>query len=394
MNFCPFFARLLPTVTGACICLTKQGQDVNLRSGNISTRQSRVLTGGDSVVMDERKREVLLAIIQDYILTAEPVGSRTISKKYGIGVSSATIRNEMADLEEMGYIEQPHTSAGRIPSDLGYRYYVDFLMERFRLSRDEEELIHRFYNTKMVGLEGVVRASGELISKLTSYAAITLGPQFESSTIRHIDISSIDPEHALLVVVTDTGLVEHRLLDVPGYISSSDLEMVSSVLKDNLRGLALSKAGKKVFDAIYRELQEVQKAFLNNIFEVIEQVFQSEEDSNVYLDGALNILKHPEFKDIGKIQSLLGLLQEKEIIRELVSDPIPQGLTVKIGGENNYQGIHDCSLITATYSMDDQVIGAIGVLGPTRMHYSKAFTIVECITEVLSEAISKYYSQR
>lgn len=346
------------------------------------------------MVMDERKRQVLLAIIQDYILTAEPVGSRTISKKYGIGVSSATIRNEMADLEEMGYIEQPHTSAGRIPSDLGYRYYVDFLMERFRLSKDEEELIHRFYNTKIAELEGVVRASGELISKLTSYAAITLGPQFESSTIRHIDISSIDPERALLVVVTDTGLVEHRLLEVPGYISYKDLEMVSSVLKDKLRGLALRAAGKKVFDEICRELQEVQKTFLNNIFEVIEQVFQGEDDSNVYLDGALNILKHPEFKDIEKIQSLLGLLQEKEIIRDLISNPVPQGLTVKIGGENNYQGIRDCSLITATYALDNQVIGAIGVLGPTRMHYSKAFTIVECITEVLSEAISKYYSQR
>lgn len=345
------------------------------------------------MVLDERKKQVLLAIIQDYILTAEPVGSRTISKKYNIGVSSATIRNEMADLEEMGYIEQPHTSAGRIPSDLGYRYYVDFLMERFRLSKDEEEFIQQFYNRKIEELEDVVRASGELISKLTSYATITLGPQFESSTIKHIDISSIDLEMALLVVVTDTGLVEHRILEVPGCISSKDLEIVSSVLKDKLRGLALKDASKKVFDEICWELQEVQKAFLNKIFEVMEQVFHGEESSTVYLEGALNILKHPEFKDIEKVQSLLGLLQEKELVRELISNPVPKGLTVKIGTENNYQGIQDCSLITATYALEDQVIGSIGVLGPTRMHYSKAFTIVEYITEVLSEAISKYYSQ-
>lgn len=344
------------------------------------------------MVMDERKRQVLLAIIQDYILTAEPVGSRTISKKYNIGVSPATIRNEMADLEEMGYIEQPHTSAGRIPSDMGYRYYVDFLMERFRLSKKEEELINRFYHRKIAELEEVVRASGELISKLTSYAAITLGPQFGSSIIKHIDLSTIDEERALLVVVTDTGLVEHRLLDVPGYISPQDLEMVSTVLKEKLRGLALKEATKRVFDEICDELQ-IQKAFLHNIFEFIEEVFQDGEDTDVYLDGTLNILKHPEFKNIEKVQSLLSLLHQKQIVKDLISGPVPRGLTVKIGTENNYEGIQDCSLITATYSLNDQVVGAIGVLGPTRMHYSKAFSIVEYITEVLSEAIAKYYSQ-
>ena len=231
-----------------------------------------------------------------------------------------------------------------------------------------------------------------MISKLTSYAVITLGPQFGSSTIKHIDISSIDEERALLVVVTDTGLVEHRILDVPGYISSKDLEMVSSVLRYRLKGLALNDAGKKVFDEICRELHAVQKAFLNDIFEVIDQVSREEDGSNVYLDGALNILKHPEFKNIDKVQSLLSLLQEKQVIRDLVS-PVKHGLTVKIGAENSYEGIQDCSVITATYSLGNEVVGAIGVLGPTRMHYSKAFSIVETITEVLSEVLSKYYSQ-
>ncbi len=392
MNFCPFFARLLPTVTGACICLTKQGQDVNLRSGNISTRQSRVLTGGDySVVMDERKREVLLAIIQDYILTAEPVGSRTIARKYNIGVSSATIRNEMADLEDMGYIEQPHTSSGRIPSDRGYRYYVDFLMEKIKLSKEDEIVIRHFYEHQIAEMEGVIRASGELISKLTSYAAITLGPLFGSSTIKHIDITNIDGERALLLVVTDTGLVEHRLLDMPQHISQEDLEMVSNVLKERLRGLPLQETGKKVFDEICREIK-IKKAFLLDVFDFVEEVLGGNADSNVYLEGTLNILKHPEFKNIEKVQSLLSLLEQKHLVKDFFSHPVPQGLTVKIGGENDFKGIQDCSLITATYSLDDEVIGAIGVLGPTRMEYSKAFSIVDCITEVLTEYVAKYYS--
>ena len=194
--------------------MTKHGVDVNLRSEKLSTQLLRVLTRGD--LMDDRKRRVLLAIIQDYILTAEPVGSRTISRKYDIGVSPATIRNEMADLEEMGYIEQPHTSAGRIPSDKGYRYYVDFLMERLRLSEEEESFIYQYYDRKIAELEEVIRITSELISKLTSYAAITLGPLSGSSTIKLIDLTSIDEERALLVVVTDTGLVEHRFVDVPG----------------------------------------------------------------------------------------------------------------------------------------------------------------------------------
>lgn len=341
--------------------------------------------------MDDRKRKVLQAIIQDYIITAEPVGSRTISRKYDVGVSSATIRNEMADLEEMGFIEQPYTSAGRIPSDKGYRYYVDFLMEKLRLSEEQEAFIRNVYNRKMAQLEEVIRVSGELISQLTGYAAITLGPHFGRSTIKLIDVNRVDSTKALLVVVTDTGLVEHRLLEVPEYISSHDLEMVSRVLGEKLRGLTLGDVSKTVLDEIYFELQ-LQKPFLLDIFNFIEDILQGEDGSKVYLDGTLNILKHPEFKNIEKVQTLFGLLQEKKVVKELVSQPVPEGLTVKIGGENIYSGIHDCSLITATYSIDNQVIGTIGVLGPTRMEYSKAFSLVEFITGVLSEALAKYYA--
>jgi heat-inducible transcriptional repressor len=368
--------------------LTKHGVDVNLRSEKLSTQLLRVLTRGD--LMDDRKRRVLLAIIQDYILTAEPVGSRTISRKYDIGVSPATIRNEMADLEEMGYIEQPHTSAGRIPSDKGYRYYVDFLMERLRLSEEEESFIYQYYDRKIAELEEVIRITSELISKLTSYAAITLGPLSGSSTIKLIDLTSIDEERALLVVVTDTGLVEHRFVDVPGYISPRDMDMVSRVLRQKLRGLTLNEISKTLFDEIRLEVK-LQKDFLFDILDLIDQVLQGEDCRNIYMDGALNIMKHPEFKSIEKVQSLLGLLQEKEVIRSLMTQPMPEGLTVRIGGENIYEGIHDCSLITATYSLDNQIVGTVGVLGPTRMEYSKAISIVECITQVLSEVLSKYY---
>jgi len=341
--------------------------------------------------MDERKRKVLHAIIQDYILTAEPVGSRTISRKYDMGVSSATIRNEMADLEEMGFIEQPYTSAGRIPSDKGYRYYVDFLMEKLPLSQEQQEFIHSVYNRKMAELEEVIRVSGELISQLTGYASITLGPHFGRSVIKLIGLTRVDPTRALLVVVTDTGLVEHRLLEVPEHISPRDLKTVSDVLGEKLRGLTLNEVSRTVFEEVNHEIR-MQSSFLFDIFDLIEEVLQEDEGSRVYLDGTLNILRYPEFKNIERVQTILGLLQEKAIVKELVSQSVPRELTVKIGGENFYEDIRDCSLITATYSVDDQVVGTIGVLGPTRMEYSKAFSLVEYVTGVVSQVLSKYYS--
>jgi len=342
-------------------------------------------------MLDERKQKILLAIIHDYIATAEPVGSRTISRKYELGVSPATIRNEMADLEEMGLIEQPYTSAGRIPSDKGYRYYVDCLMEKWPLSEEVQQFIRERYRRKLADLEEVIRQTGDLLSSMTDYIAITLGPQFRSSTLRYIELTKINETRGLLVVVTDAGVVEHCFLDIPESVSSEDMSIISNVLAAKLRGLTLESVSRTVLEEIYNELR-AQRRLLDAIFGLIEEILLRDEGTKVFLCGTRNILKQPEFKNIEKLHSLLSLLEGERMVKELVSQrPIPEGLTIKIGGENIYENVHDCSLITATYSIGGEVIGSVGVLGPTRMDYSKVVTVVEFITETLSESLTKYY---
>lgn len=339
--------------------------------------------------MDERKKKVLAAIVQDYVNTAEPVGSRTIARKYNLGVSPATIRNEMADLEELGYIEQPHTSAGRVPSDLGYRYFVDFLMERYLLNNQEEEMIRQRFNQRMQEMENVIQRATELLSQITNYTAVVLGPHLYRATFQHIQLLPLAPTRALLVVVTNARVVEHHVLDIPASMTRQDLERVSQVLNSKLRGLALEQVRKDVLREIYRNL-DLQRQVLNVVMELLEQSFRSDREEKVYLGGTLNILNQPEFKDVAKLKTLLGVLEEGKLLRELLQDEAGAGLSVRIGGENRYQEISECSLVTATYEIDGQVVGKVGILGPTRMDYPKAMALVEFITQNLSEALAKW----
>jgi len=342
-------------------------------------------------MLDERKQKILLAIIQDYIATAEPVGSRTISRKYELGVSPATIRNEMADLDEMGFIEQPYTSAGRIPSDKGYRYYVDFLMEKYPLSAEVQQAVRERFKRKLSDLEEVIRTTGELLSNMTDYIAITLGPQVKQSALRHIELSRISLNRGLLVVVTDSGAVEHRFFDLPESVTSEELRAISKVLTDKLRGITLDMVTKTILEEIYINLA-VRRRLLDAILNLIESILSESDETKVFFCGTRNILKQPEFKNIEKLQFLLGFLEEERLVKDLVSQQLlSEGLTIKIGGENSYEGVHDCSLITATYRVGGEVVGTVSVLGPTRMDYSKAVAVVEFVTEALSDSLTKYY---
>ncbi|HBT20318.1 MAG TPA: HrcA family transcriptional regulator [Peptococcaceae bacterium] len=342
-------------------------------------------------MLDERKEKILLAIIQDYIATAEPVGSRTISRKYELGVSPATIRNEMADLDEMGLIEQPYTSAGRIPSDKGYRYYVDFLMEKYPLSAEVQQAVRERFKRKLSDLEEVIRTTGELLSHMTDYIAITLGPQVKQSALRHIELSRISESRGLLVVVTDSGAVEHRFFDLPESVTAEELKAISEVLTQKLMGITLDRVTKTVLEEIYINLA-VKRRLLDAILNIIENILSESDETKVFFCGTSNILKQPEFKNIEKLQFLLSFLEEERLVKDLVSQQLlSEGLTIKIGGENNYEGVHDCSLITAAYHVGGEVVGTVSVLGPTRMDYSKAVAVVEFVTEALSETLTKYY---
>lgn len=340
------------------------------------------------MAMDERKRRVLQAIILDYIATADPVGSRTIAKKYNLGVSPATVRNEMADLEEMGLIEQPHTSAGRIPSQSGYRYYVDCLMEKEPVRNETREMIRGALLNRMRETEALIQMSGKLLSQLTSYTTLVLAPSMGQNTLRHIQFLPVERDKAVMVIVLDNGHVEHRLIEAPEGLNEEDFHSISQLLNQHIRGLSLENWRTSVMQTIYRDL-DYHRDLLGKFIAQVENSLLVGQDQKVYLGGALNILNQPEFKDIDKVKTLMELLEEESLMKEVLSPTDEDGVTVRIGTENMYEGLKDCSLITATYRFDGKVIGTLGVLGPTRMEYSKAISVLDFLTKALSEGLNK-----
>lgn len=346
------------------------------------------------MTLDERKQKVLLAIIRDYISTAEPVGSRTISKKYELGVSPATIRNEMADLEELGYIEQPHTSAGRIPSDLGYRYYVDCLMNKKKVSAEEADSIIKSVRSKARDIGSVIQQTNNIVSNITNYTSMVTGPQFKKCNLRHCQLVSLDNGKVLVVVVTDNGLVQNRLMDVPSTITDLDLQKISQVMNAKLQGLTLEDIKLTLIKEMYFELTK-HKNILDAAMDLIQETLNLNNQDKIYLAGTLNILNQPEFRDISRVKTLLSLLEQDKVLKEILSDKSghEDGINVTIGGENKLDGLRDCSTITATYQIDGKMVGSVGVIGPTRMDYEKAVSIVEFMTQHLSFMMKDFYGR-
>lgn len=339
--------------------------------------------------LDNRKQQVLVAIIKDYIATAEPVGSRTIARKYKLGVSPATIRNEMADLEELGYIEQPHTSAGRIPSNLGYRYYVDNLMQKEELTWEEEELIQKNYRTKVRDVGQVIQRTGQLLANLTKCAAIVMTPQLGVSFFKHIQIIPLSPGQGMVVVVTDTGAVHHRIIEIPESISPADLEVISSVLNRKLQGHTIESIRFTLIREIYFELAK-QKVVLDMAMELVRDSLALEKGDKIYLGGIFNILSQPEFSNVEKVKTLLSILEQEDLITNLLAGGMKSsGVTVRIGGELSFEKMRDCSMVMATYQIDGRPVGSIGVLGPTRMNYARVVSVVEYITKNLSQVMER-----
>lgn len=335
-----------------------------------------------------RKQQVLEAIVEDHIATAEPVSSRTIARKYRLGVSPATIRNEMADLEEIGLIEQPHTSAGRVPSQQGYRYYVDWLMRRSQLSEYEEKLIRSVFGRKAREVVETVQQVIKMASQLTDYLVFLSGPQLEYSPLHRVRFVPLAPGKALLVIVAETGWVENKLIDLPAGANVEEMERVELVFNTYFRGLTFPQITRTILQSVYDELAR-QRQLVDLAMEVIESVLNSESGDALYLGGTRNILKQPEYQDVHQVHRLLNLVEEEGVLRNLLDDARENGVTVKIGKENRNDQVHDCSVITASYSIAGSRVGAFGLLGPMRMDYARAIALVEYITQVLSEVLTR-----
>ncbi len=342
------------------------------------------------MTLSERKNKILHAVITEYIKSAEPVGSRTISRRYKLNLSPATIRNEMSDLEEMGYLEQPHTSSGRIPTQKGYRLYVDCLMETGDLSPGEVDWMNKIFNIKMKEIDKIIQHAAKVLSALTHYTSLVLGPQLQRSAFQQLQIFPLDAEKALVVMITDTGFVENKIIELPRMLTTEELFKVVWYLNKKLKGLTIDKITASLVREMKVELIN-EMDFIEQAINLIGESFSVHKDSRVYLGGTTNILNQPEFKDVDKIKKIFNLLEEEDILTSLLEDSLSDNLKVIIGEENKIEEIKECSLITATYRIGGKTIGTIGVLGPTRMDYSKVITIVEHITEHLNHILSGIY---
>lgn len=341
--------------------------------------------------LDERKRHILKALINDYIITAEPVGSRTIAKRYDLGISSATIRNEMADLEDMGYLAQPHTSAGRIPSDKGYRVYVDHLMGGEELSRREIEIIRdSIYSLAAGEIERVIKDASKLLSALTNYTALVMTPQSNKSAVKHIQLIGMESTIVMAIVVTNLGIVRNAMIRLSKPITGDKLNMINNILNDKLRGLTVEDINLNVISDVQRDMTGYNE-ILNDIIPVLTESLNYVENSEVHLEGSSNIFNFPEYNAIDRAKSFLSVLDKKDFLYKLLSTE-GGSLKITIGHENEYDEISDCSLITAVYRIGDSVAGSIGVIGPTRMYYSRVLGVLKYVTQYLNEILTDYYA--
>ncbi|MFU0799709.1 MAG: heat-inducible transcriptional repressor HrcA [Xylanivirga thermophila] len=342
--------------------------------------------------LGDRKLRILQAIIDDYIISAEPVGSRTIAKKYGIGISSATIRNEMADLEEMGYLEQPHTSAGRIPSDKAYRLYVDRLMQVKTLSTEQALFIKRFYDEKNSQLEDIISQTARVISDITDYTSVVLRPQLNKILIKRIQLIPIDQAYGLLVVVTDSGIIRDSVIRLPEGIEPGYLDRISNMLSERFANRSCAQIDLEVIPDMRREIMS-NRDFFNNIVDALTESMAGRDKKEIFLGGASNIFNFPEYHDIEKAKTFLDILEETEFIYDIIDKLGDNGVSITIGEENEFTEMQNCSIVTATYHVGDRMVGTIGVIGPTRMHYSKVVSVMEYMEKALTQYLTKLYGE-
>lgn len=337
------------------------------------------------MAIDERKIKILQAIINDYIMTGEPVGSRTIAKKYDLGVGSATIRNEMADLEEMGYLEQPHTSAGRIPSNKGYRLYVDKLMETGRLTREEELKIKEYIiNSAMYEVDKIVKQACSLLSELTNLTTVVQTPSVRSSYIKSIQLLTIDSHNLVSVIVADSGIIKNHRIRVNNMPKPETIQIINEVLNMRLRNLTIEEINLEVINNLKVELKGYDELF-NGILPALYETLKEANNTEVFVEGTTNIFNYPEYNNIEKAKEMLALINDKDSLIDLI-EPSSE-ITIRIGEENYFPEAKDCSIISAEYSLDGRPIGKIGLIGPKRINYSKVIAIMGQVMKELNRSL-------
>ncbi|MGN0204661.1 MAG: heat-inducible transcriptional repressor HrcA [Coprococcus sp.] len=339
--------------------------------------------------LDQRKIKILNAIIQTYLETGEPVGSRTISRFTDLKLSSATIRNEMSDLEEMGYILQPHTSAGRIPSDKGYRFYVDNLMKAKteEVVRQNEMMVQ-----KVDKLEQVLKQVVKLLAVNTNYASLITAPQSRKNKLKFIQLSQVSDDQLLAVMMLEGNIIKNRILTVDELVEKEEVVKLNLLLNTYLQGLSLQEINMELIQTMKRQAQG-HRNIISELIDTIVEAIQEEDDTEIYTSGTTNLLKYPELGDREKAGQLLYALEEKQGLNELIAagegSEEKHGIQVYIGSESPVQSMKDCSIVTATYELEEGVQGTIGIIGPKRMDYKKVVDNLETVMTQLDAIFKK-----
>ncbi|HNX29206.1 MAG TPA: heat-inducible transcriptional repressor HrcA [Syntrophomonadaceae bacterium] len=337
------------------------------------------------MTLDERKRKILESIVKDYVETAEPVGSRAVVKKYALNISSATVRNEMADLEDMGYLEQPHTSSGRIPSETGFRYYVDYIMEKQKLSDTEIDLLNQLIDDNADELNEFIGRIGYFLSQVTNYASFVVVPSVKFKEFRSIQLVPLEKEKALILLVTDTGMIIHRKIDVPGSVEQEDLEQIGRIFNQVLKNKKINGINRSDLQYLRESLKQ-KRRIVDRALQEIDYLLKNNSDERLLVSGTLNILNEPEFKDLDKLRRILTLLEASDGFKDLIPSNMSEEVDITIGHENKTDDIKDLSLVYAGYKSFGEP-GTIGLIGPVRMEYWKAAGTVEAVRSAIEKAL-------
>ena len=333
--------------------------------------------------LDERKKKVLQAIVEEYINTAEPVSSGSITKSHGLDYSSATIRNDMAQLESIGFLDKPHTSAGRVPSAEGYRYYVNELLKEDNLSLEEIKYIQKKLKVKVNEIEDLTKVATTTLSEITHYTTVAVGPKADKQIIEEIKFVSLGQRMLMVVIVTDTGLVKETIIKFDEDITESQVDTLNNLFNTRLKGKPLSKIDKPMAEYIFSEVNYsigIMKAIIEQINKIVE-----EENNNIFLEGAKKSFDLPEFKSMKVAKNFVNLLDAKDEMLEIFNSGDAEDINVFIGDDDENSNLKDFSIITFKHTLGDKDLGTIGIIGPKRMDYAKVIAVMKYISKKLNE---------
>lgn len=339
--------------------------------------------------LDERKMTILQSIIKTYLETGEPVGSRTISKYTDLNLSSATIRNEMADLEDLGYIIQPHTSAGRIPSDKGYRWYVDMLMEEKEQEVTEmrEQMLE-----KADKMDQLLKQAAKVLANSTNYATMVSAPSYNRNKLKFIQLSQVDENQIIAVIVMEGNIIKNKIITITEPLSNEELLKLNMLLNTNLNGMSIEEINLGMI-ARLKEMAGEHREVVSDVLDAVGNTIQTSNDYEIYTSGATNVFRYPELSDNQSAQEIINAFEEKQQLATLVSQTLAsdenKGIQVYIGNETPVQTMKDCSVVTATYELSEGMQGTIGIIGPKRMDYEHVMKTLKTLMSELDAIFHK-----